>query len=71
MVRGSLNSGSSSSGSRAEAVEDCGSSSLTSVTCAGDGASFTGCVGSGGHTPEAMENDAGNGVDHRGECGDG
>jgi hypothetical protein len=35
------------------------------------GAGFAGGVGYGAHAPEAVEDDAGNGVDHGSECGDG
>ena len=38
---------------------------------ADDGAGFAGRVGGGAHAPEAMEDDAGDGVNHRGESGDG
>ena len=38
---------------------------------ADDGASFARGVRSGAHAPEAMEDDAGEGVDHRREGGDG
>ncbi len=38
---------------------------------ADDGASFAGRVRGGGHAPEAVENNAGEGVDHGGEGGDG
>ena len=38
---------------------------------ADDGAGFGGSVGGGAHAPEAMEDDAGDGVDHGGEGGDG
>src|SRR5262245_61997490 len=37
---------------------------------ADDGASFTWRVGSGAHTPEAVQNDAGERVNHRRESGD-
>ena len=35
-----------------------------------DGAGFAGGVAGGAHTPESMEDDAGDGVNHRGESGD-
>jgi len=36
-----------------------------------NGTGFTGCVARGAHAPETVEDDAGDGVDHRGESGDG